>query len=64
MRKRSSQTEEVVDVKGEVEGETDRAYRFNDGTRVVWLPKSQCEWDVGAAEMTMPLWLARDKELI
>ena len=64
MRRPSKQTERVVDVKGEVEGETELAYRFNDGTRVVWLPKSQCEWNEGSDEMTMPEWLAKDKELI
>lgn len=55
---------DLVDISGEVEGETKLAYRFNDGTQVVWLPKSQCEWDQGAKEMTMPEWLAVDKGLV
>lgn len=59
-----------VDISGEVRGETqegytDRgAYRFYDGTRTVWLPKSQCQWDSDTKTMEMPLWLATEKELI
>jgi hypothetical protein len=30
----------------------------------VWLPKSQCEWNQDDKVMTMPEWLAMDKELI
>ena len=41
-----------------------RAFRFFDGTRVVWLPKSQVEWDADDRTMAMPEWLAKDKELI
>jgi hypothetical protein len=43
-------------------------YRFAkavfDGARTVWLPKSQCEWDSDTSTMTMPEWLAKEKELI
>ncbi|WP_439814009.1 hypothetical protein [Zavarzinia sp. CC-PAN008] len=55
---------DLVDIAGKIERETDRAWRFNDGTRTVWLPKSQVEWDPDARTMAMPEWLARDKELI
>lgn len=55
---------ELVDLAGEIRFETDLAYRFFDGTKTVWLPKSQCEWDKDAKEMTMPIWLATEKELI
>jgi hypothetical protein len=55
---------DLVDVAGEVQGETEKAYRFFDGVRVVWLPKSQCEWDIDDKVMTLPEWLAADKELI
>ena len=55
---------EVVDIAGEIRGETELAYRFHDGQRTVWLPKSQCEWDADSNEMTMPVWLAEDKELV
>jgi hypothetical protein len=55
---------EIIDIVGEIQAETDKAYRFFDGLRVVWLPKSQCEWDVDEKTMTMPMWLAKDKEII
>ena len=57
---------ELVDIAGELVApfETDKAYRFFDGVRTVWLPKSQCEWDANDKTMTMPSWLAEDKELI
>lgn len=55
---------ELADITGEVVGETEKAYRFDDGDRTVWLPKSQCEWDVDTHTMTMPVWLATDKELV
>lgn len=54
----------LVDIDGEVRGETDKAYRFFDGTQTVWLPKSQCEWDANDKIMTMQEWLAIDKGLI
>lgn len=55
---------DLVDIAGEVRGETEKAYRFFDGSQTVWLPKSQCEWDPDEEIMTMPEWLAEDKELI
>jgi hypothetical protein len=54
----------LIDVAGELAGETEKAYRFFDGARTVWLPKSQCEWDSDTSTMTMPEWLAKEKELI
>lgn len=55
---------DLVDVAGEIRGETDKAYRFFDGEQTVWLPKSQCEWDDHDNTMAMPEWLAQDKGLI
>jgi len=57
---------ELADIAGELRGESASglAWRFFDGTREVWLPKSQCEWDKDANTMTMPEWLAMEKELI
>lgn len=55
---------DIVDISGSVQGETERAYRFTDGTTTVWLPKSQCEWYEDENRMAMPEWLAREKELI
>jgi hypothetical protein len=54
----------LVDIAGEIRAETEKAYLFYDGTRTVWLPKSQCEWDKDDKTMTMEQWLAKDKELI
>lgn len=53
----------LIDIAAEVRHETDRAYRVWDGTRSVWLPKSQVEVN-GDGTITMPEWLAREKELI
>lgn len=55
---------DLVDISGEIREEREKAYLFYDGTRMVWLPKSQCEWDQDDKTMAMPLWLAKDKELI
>jgi hypothetical protein len=55
---------DLVDISGEIHGETDNAYRFHDGLRIVWLPKSQCEWDEDDKTMAMPEWLAKEKDLI
>ena len=55
---------DLVDLSGEIQGETEKAYRFYDGIRTVWLPKSQCQWDVDSKTMTMPEWIAKEKELI
>lgn len=54
---------DLVDIEGKVRNETEKAYLFWDGNVEVWLPKSQCEWD-GDCVMTMPEWLAVDKELV
>lgn len=61
---KKAQGNDLVEVSGEVRSETEKAYRFYDGKEYVWLPKSLCEWDKGAKEMTMPEWLAQDKGLI
>lgn len=55
---------DLVDVAGEIKSETDKAYRFFDGSRTEWVPKSQCEWDADAKTMSMPEWLAMDKGFI
>ena len=55
---------DLIDIAGEIHGETDAAYRFYDGDRTVWLPKSQCQWDQPEQVMTMPEWLAIKKELV
>ena len=57
---------ELTDITGELVPpfETAGAYHFYDGAIKVWLPKSQCEWDEHTSTMTMPVWLAQEKELI
>lgn len=71
---------DLVDIACIIIRETDKAYCVNDdgvGKHVdifsgkvetrekeVWLPKSQCEWDPDSKVMTMPEWLAKDKDLI
>lgn len=55
---------ELVDIAAELRHETDAAYLVDDGTRKVWLPKSEVEYDVGEGTFTMPEWLALDKGLI
>jgi len=54
----------LVDIAGELISETEKAYRFYDGHRTVWLPKSQCQWDQDTKTMTMEENLAKEKELI
>lgn len=61
---RKAQGNSTIDISGEVEFETERAYRFYDGSIRVWLPKSQCEWDAHEHTMTMEEWLAKEKGLI
>lgn len=55
---------ELVDIAGEIKHETEKAYLFYDGSKTVWIPKSQCEWDEMDKVMTMPERVAMDKGLI
>ena len=61
---RPPRSTDLCDLPGEIRGETDLAYRFFDGDAVAWLPKSQCEWDADAKTMTLPQWLAEEKDLV
>lgn len=54
---------ELVDVAGEIRAETAKAIQFFDGDRTVWLPKSQIEVNDDGT-VTMPEWLALERELI
>ena len=58
------QSRELADISGEIRFETEKAFRFYDGKITVWLPKSLCEWDEESKTMTIPEWLAIEKELI
>lgn len=54
---------ELVDIDAKVKAETEKAWLLDDGKRTVWVPKSQVE-NNGDGTFTLPVWLARDKELI
>lgn len=55
----------LVDLKGVVIlHETENAYLIEyEGTKV-WVPKSQVEFDEEDGTLTLPEWLAMEKELI
>lgn len=48
-------------------GESAKAYRITDGDKTAWLPKSKVEltklFRDGTVEITIPEWLAIEKEL-
>jgi len=59
----------MVDISGELIHETDNAILIDDGDRRVWLPKSQVEMEGMAfagynIKISIPEWLAQEKELI
>lgn len=55
---------DLVDIAGELRRETDKAFMIFDGTKEVWLPKTQVEHDPTDGTFAMPEWLALDKGLI
>ena len=58
---------DLVDVTCKLKHETKAAWLISDGDRDVWLPKSQCELELGknmVCIVTLPEWLAVEKELI
>ena len=55
--------EKLVDVEGELRGQTDKAYRIYDGKRTEWVPKQYVEHN-NDNTFTMPEWLAREKGFI
>lgn len=54
---------DLVDVAAQLKGETEKAWRIDDGATIAWLPKSEVEYD-GEGIFTMPEWLAKAKGLI
>jgi hypothetical protein len=60
----ASMRDAVVDIEVEVLFETDKAWRVRDKDTLneVWIPKSQGEIEDGL--LTIPEWLAIEKELI
>jgi len=61
---------DLIDIVVQLKAETDKAWLVNDGTKDVWVPKSQCKLykdaPLGRNEkiLTLPEWLAHEKELI
>jgi hypothetical protein len=55
---------DIIEIAGELRPGTDLAYKFFDGSRTVFLPKSIAEWDADSKTMQMPEWLALEKGLI
>lgn len=62
----------LVDISCFLRAETGRAWLIGDGTREVWIPKSQGELyaddrpsrGLMCHTLTIPEWLAKEKELI
>jgi hypothetical protein len=60
----------LCDIQGYIHVETEKAVLFSENDakeEAVWLPKSQIEIEKvrgSIVEVTMPEWLAKDKELI
>lgn len=52
----------LIEIACEIRVETARAWLIYDGSREVWIPKSQAEKVDGGLEM--PEWLALDKNLL
>ena len=57
---------DLVDIACQLKHETAKAWLINDGTKDVWIPKSQSEieGDADRCVITIPEWLAKDKGLI
>jgi hypothetical protein len=56
----------LLDFKGDIVGETEKAWLFDHDKApdAVWVPKSQCQWDDATSTMTIPQWIAKEKDLV
>lgn len=54
---------DLVEIVADIRGETEKAWRLDDGNIKEWVPKSQVE-NNGDGTFTMPQWLAKDKGFI
>lgn len=63
MPSRKDYVAKLIDISGELRGETDNAFRIYDGKKTEWCPKSQVE-DNKDGTFTMPEWLAKEKGFI
>lgn len=68
---RIAESAEMVEVSCELRRETDRALLIHDGTREIWVPKSQCQWgddgapaDGKAGTLYVARWMAKREGLI
>lgn len=52
-----------VEIAGDIRASTDKAIHFYDGTRTVWLPRSQVTI-VDDTTISLPEWLAKNNGLI
>ncbi len=60
---------ELTDITAKLVHQTGKAILINDGDEDIWLPLSMIEFvttdaSKGIVEVTLPLWLAKDKGLI
>lgn len=56
---------DLIDIACEIKRETEKAYAISDdGENIIWVPKSQVEFDEDQGTMAMPEWLAEEKGLI
>ena len=53
----------LVDIEGELRGETEKAYRIYDGKTTDWVPKKYVEQNDDGS-FTMPMWLATEKGFV
>jgi hypothetical protein len=53
----------LIDIEGELRGETDKAFRIYDGKRTEWVPKKDVQRNDDGS-FTMPEWLAFEKGFI
>lgn len=61
---RSSGRSDLVDIAGELKGETKKAYRIYHGSKTEWVPKRFVDFDPQDNTFAMPGWLAKEKGFI
>jgi len=72
MTSRIAESAEMVEISCELIHETARAFRIFDGSKDIWVPKSQCAWDPErgqpetgkAGTLLIARWFAKKEGLI
>lgn len=59
----ASKQDDGVTVTGMIDAETEKAFKFWNGSKAEWLPKSQVQWNGADNTMTVPSWLAKKRGL-